>query len=89
MLRVAERLQLAAQLRDGMSRALVASIGPTTSETLHEFDFQVDVEPELSRMGQLVAAAARKASEKSGKQQPANRGPRFRRIVRVPCRPMG
>ena len=63
LLRVAERLQLVAQLRDGMSRTLVASIGPTTSETLHELEFQVDVEPEHSKMGHLVAAAAKKAQE--------------------------
>ncbi len=63
LMRVADRLQLGPQLRDGMSRALVASIGPTTSETLHEFNFEVDVEPEHSKMGQLVAAAAKKAGE--------------------------
>ena len=51
------------QLRSGMSRSLVASIGPTTSETLREFGLQVDVEPEHSKMGQLVAAAA----EQSGR----------------------
>jgi uroporphyrinogen decarboxylase len=63
MLRMAEDLQLTAQLRQGISRAIIASIGPTTTETLHELDFRVDVEPQHSKMGQLVAAAAEKAGE--------------------------
>jgi uroporphyrinogen decarboxylase len=56
---------MGSQLRDGMARALVASIGPATSETLQEFEFKVDVEPEHSKMGQLVAAAAKKAEERT------------------------
>ena len=40
---------------------MIASIGPTTSETLDEFDIKVDMEPEHSKMGQLVLAAAEKA----------------------------
>ncbi len=64
LLRVAERLELTDPLRRGMSRALVASIGPTTSETLHELEFHVDVEPEHSKMGHLVAAAAERASQR-------------------------
>ncbi len=64
LLRVAERMQLTDPLRRGMSRALVASIGPTTSETLHELEFHVDVEPEHSKMGHLVAAAAERASQR-------------------------
>jgi uroporphyrinogen decarboxylase len=63
MMRVANRLDLANQLRAGLARTLVASIGPTTSESLQEFEFRVDVEPEHSKMGQLVAAAAKKAGE--------------------------
>ncbi len=67
LMRVANRLQLAPQLRAGMARTLVASIGPTTSESLHEFEFRVDVEPEHFKMGQLVAAAANKAGELAGR----------------------
>jgi uroporphyrinogen decarboxylase len=63
LLRVADSLGLGAQLRHGMARAVVASIGPTTSETLEEFDFRVDVQPEHSKMGHLVAAAAERAPE--------------------------
>ncbi len=66
MMRVANRLEMANQLRAGMARTLVASIGPTTSESLQEFEFRVDVEPEHSKMGQLVATAAKKACELRG-----------------------
>jgi uroporphyrinogen decarboxylase len=71
LLRVAEQLKLTTQLRQGMSRAMVASIGPTTSETLKELEFHVDVEPEHSKMGHLVAAAANRAGEMAHAKQPA------------------
>ncbi len=61
LLRVAEQLNLADPLRRAMSQTVVASIGPTTSETLHEFEFRVDIEPEHAKMGQLVAAAAERS----------------------------
>src|SRR5262249_20338082 len=63
LVRVAERLKLADELRQAMTRMVVASIGPTTSETLREFGFQVDVEPEHSKMGHLVIAAAERSNE--------------------------
>jgi uroporphyrinogen decarboxylase len=63
LLRVADRLQLGTQLRDGMRRMVVASIGPTTSETLAEFELAVDLEPEHSKMGHLIAAAAENSAE--------------------------
>ncbi len=63
LLRMAEQLKLTGALRRGLSQALVASIGPTTSETLVEFEFRVDVEPKHSKMGHLVAAAAESAGE--------------------------
>ena len=81
LLRVAEQLQLGGPLRRGIERAVVASIGPTTSETLHELELHVDIEPEHSKMGHLVAAAA----EKAAADQPAEAGER-RRVV---CRGRG
>ena len=74
LMRVASRMQLERQLRDGMARTLVASIGPTTSESLHEFEFRVDVEPEHSRMGQLVAAAAGKAGQLAARARAVRTG---------------
>jgi len=63
MLRMAEQLQLSGALRRGLAGALVASIGPTTSETLRELEIRVDVEPEHSKMGHLVMAAAEVAGQ--------------------------
>ncbi|HEX3724750.1 MAG TPA: uroporphyrinogen decarboxylase [Pirellulales bacterium] len=69
LLRIAEQLKLGGELRRGMARTLIASIGPTTSETWQEFEFRVDVEPEHSKMGQLVAAAAAKAATWAGRSR--------------------
>ncbi len=63
LLRVAGQLNLAAELRRGLSQTVVASIGPTTSDTLRELELPVDVEPEHSKMGHLVAAAAEQSTE--------------------------
>ncbi len=52
-----------------MARAVIASIGPTTSETLEEFELRADLEPEHSRMGQLVAAAAEKSPALIGRKR--------------------
>jgi uroporphyrinogen decarboxylase len=61
LLRVADRLQIGPQLREGLRAAVVASIGPTTSETLAEFDLPIDLEPAHPKMGHLVATAAERA----------------------------
>jgi uroporphyrinogen decarboxylase len=61
LLRVAQQMGLLAQLRQGLSQTVVGSIGPTTSETLRELELPVDFEPEHSKMGHLVQAAAEKS----------------------------
>lgn len=58
VLRLAEQLNIGPALRRQFERVVVASIGPTTSETLRECELPVDVEPEHSKMGHLVIAAA-------------------------------
>jgi uroporphyrinogen decarboxylase len=58
LLRTAEKLNLTAQVREAIAGTVIASIGPTTSETLVELGIPVDLEPEHSKMGQLVATAA-------------------------------
>ena len=63
VLRMAERLNVGDDLRRQLHRLVVASIGPTTSETLRENELPVDLEPEHSKMGQLVAAAADRGPE--------------------------
>ena len=63
MLRVAEQLGVADSLRECLSETIVASIGPTTSEMLRDCDLPVDLEPNHSKMGQLVRTAAERCEE--------------------------
>jgi uroporphyrinogen-III synthase len=62
-------LQVAAEMNqeDGVKRALsrmvVASIGPTTSERLREHGIEPDMEPSHPKMGFLVSEAAERAAE--------------------------
>lgn len=63
LLRLAEQLGLGSDLRAALREVLIASVGPTTSETLREMDLSVDVEPEHPKMGPLVIAAAERAAE--------------------------
>ena len=58
VLQVARQLKLVDQLRQQLQRIVVASVGPTTSETLREADLPVDIEPEHPKMGSLILAAA-------------------------------
>ena len=58
--RVAEGLGIGQAVLDGLRRAFVASIGPTTTEALEEFGVRTDVEPSHPKMGFLVREAAEK-----------------------------
>jgi uroporphyrinogen-III synthase len=58
LLRVARDLGLEQETRRGLERAVIASIGPTTSETLEEFGFPADVTPSHPKMGFLVRETA-------------------------------
>ena len=42
---------------------VVASVGPSTSETLREHDIPVDLEPSHPKMGFLVTETAQRAHE--------------------------
>lgn len=63
LLRMAEQLGLGDAVREGLDHTIVASIGPTTSESLDDNDVRVDVEPQHGKMGQLVQAAAEHAPQ--------------------------
>jgi uroporphyrinogen-III synthase len=62
-------LQIAAQmneqnaLRSALSRMVVASIGPMTSERLREFGIIPDLEPAHPKMGYLVSETAERSAE--------------------------
>lgn len=60
---VAHRLGLADELRRALRATVIASIGPTTTETLHDLELPVDLEPEHPKMGHLVQAAAERAAD--------------------------
>lgn len=58
LMRVAAELGVEPAAREGLSRARIASIGPTTSEALEEFGFHPAMEPSHPKMGILVREAA-------------------------------
>ncbi len=66
---VAHLFQIAAQMnmeqsvRKGLSRAIVASIGPTTSEELQQHGVRADFEPSHPKMGFLVKEVAEQSGE--------------------------
>jgi len=61
LLRIANQLDCEAELRLALRSMVVASIGPTTSEMLQHLEIPIDLEPEHSKMGQLVQASAEKS----------------------------
>lgn len=63
LFQVAAEMNLEKEMRAGLERAIVASIGPTTSEELSRQRVRVDLEPSHSKMGFLVKEAAERAEE--------------------------
>jgi uroporphyrinogen-III synthase len=61
LFRMAEELGLAESVRSGLARAMVASIGPTTSEALEVYGIVPDMSPSHPKMGFLVKEAAEQA----------------------------
>ena len=62
LMRIAEEEGVAQQVREAFGSAYVASIGPTTTETLGEYGLKADFEPSHPRMGILVNEAAARAA---------------------------
>jgi uroporphyrinogen-III synthase len=59
LLQVAKSEGKEAQLREALNKkVIVASVGPTTTETLKANDLPVDIEPEHPKMGHLAVALA-------------------------------
>jgi uroporphyrinogen-III synthase len=58
LLRVAADMELEAAVRRGFEHALVASIGPMTSEELRRHGLPIDLEPSHPKMGFLVKEVA-------------------------------
>jgi uroporphyrinogen-III synthase len=63
LLKAAEMMGLQDAVRQGLTRCVVASIGPTTSEEMREQGIEPDLEPTHPKMGFLVREAAERAAE--------------------------
>jgi uroporphyrinogen-III synthase len=63
MMRIAVEEGLEDDVRRTMTKIVVASVGPSTSETLREFGFEPDLEPSHPKMGFLVNETAAQASK--------------------------
>lgn len=62
LFRVAAQEKLDKPLHNGLRRILIASIGPTTTETLEDYGLQPDITPTHPKMGFLVKETAEHAS---------------------------
>jgi len=56
-------MKLDEPMRLGLGRAIVVSIGPTTSEELQRHGVRADLEPSHPKMGFLVKEAAEQSGE--------------------------
>jgi len=63
LFQIAEEMDYRELVRSAMAKVMVASIGPSTSETLHGFGIRVDLEPTHPKMGVLVKEAAERSAE--------------------------
>lgn len=69
LFRFAEEMKLREALMKGLNRAVVASIGPTTSGTLRDFGISVDMEPSHPKMGFFVKEAAEQSHDLLNKKR--------------------
>jgi uroporphyrinogen-III synthase len=63
LFQVATGMKQEEPVRRGLSRMLIASIGPVTSERLHEYGLKADLEPTHPKMGYLVSETAQRSAE--------------------------
>jgi uroporphyrinogen decarboxylase len=63
LLQLAREMDLEARIRDGLRNAVVASIGPTTTDMLRENELPADFEPSHPKLGHLISEAAAHAGE--------------------------
>jgi uroporphyrinogen-III synthase len=63
LLQVAGEMSQEDVVRRALSRMLIASIGPVTSERLHEYGLTADIEPTHPKMGYLVNETAQHCAE--------------------------
>ncbi len=63
LLEVADEMKQRDKLLGALNDTVVASIGPTTTQTLKTYDIDVDMEPTHPRMGFLVKETAERSAE--------------------------
>jgi uroporphyrinogen-III synthase len=63
LFQVAGEMNQEGAVRRALSQMLIASIGPTTSERLHEYALTADIEPAHPKMGYLVSETAQGSAE--------------------------
>jgi len=63
LFQVAAEMKLEEAVKKGLARAVLASIGPTTSEELRRHGIEPDLEPSHPKMGYLVKEASEQARE--------------------------
>lgn len=63
LFQVAAEMALEKQLRDGLRRCVIASIGPTTSEELQRHGLRAELEASHPKMGMLVKEASDRCAE--------------------------
>ena len=63
LFQVAAEMNQGDSMRRGLSKMLIASIGPVTSERLHEYGLKADIEPTHPKMGYLVSETAQRSAE--------------------------
>ncbi len=68
LLQIAEEMKLRDEVLRGLNAAVIASIGPVTSETLREHGVGVDLEPTHPKMGFLVKEASEQGEALLGRK---------------------
>ncbi|HID22192.1 MAG TPA: uroporphyrinogen-III synthase, partial [Planctomycetaceae bacterium] len=63
VLQVADQMNVRSEWLRSARRCVIASVGPATSEALHDAGLPVDIEPDHPKMGQLVNAIFDQAPE--------------------------
>lgn len=74
LLQIAEARGATQRLRQGLSRVVIASVGPLTTETLVAAGLQPDIEPEHPKLGHLMVALAGQARRKLAEKRAASAG---------------
>jgi uroporphyrinogen-III synthase len=63
LMKIAAEQSVEEEMRRAMKKMVIASVGPSTSETLREFGIEPDLEPSHPKMGFLVNETAARAAE--------------------------